>query len=155
MAYSMISVYGKNGRSIAAAAALLRGFNSVCPITENERKHLILLIACRLSCSVTLGAYSYHKNPENEYLLLHALPAWETLDLIWGTDELRRADMANILNRTFDIACAGQVDPEAEIISCVDLSFPDPRIGDPMKEMRQELVEENVKGTKRRRSTYR
>jgi hypothetical protein len=28
-----------------------------------------LLIACRLACSVTLGAYSYQQNPENKYLV--------------------------------------------------------------------------------------
>lgn len=155
MAYSMISVYGKNGRSISAAAALLRGYNSVCPLTEQERKHLILLIACRLSCSVTLGAYTYHKNPENEYLLLHAQPAWEALDLIWGTDETRRSDIANVINRVFGLACAAKVDPEVSIISCSDLSFPDPSIGDPMKEVRQELVDDPTRATKRRRSTFR
>ncbi len=155
MAYSMISVYGKNGRSISAAAALLRGFNSVRPLAEEERKHLILLIACRLTCSVTLGAYSYHKDPKNEYLLLHALPAWETLDLIWGTDEIRRADMAMVLNRVFDQACAGQVDQNSEIIPCTDLSFPDPRIGDPMNGIREDLVDDPTRATKRRRSTFR
>jgi len=155
MAYSMISVYGKNGRSISAAAALLRGYNSVRPLTEEERKHLILLIACRLSCSVTLGAYAYHKDPENEYLLLHAQPAWETLDLIWGTDEMRRADMAKALNRVFDLACAGQVDSSTEIIPCVDLCFPDPRVGDPLQEMREDWVDDATRSVKRRRSTFR
>lgn len=155
MAYSMISVYGKNGRSISAAAALLRGYNSVCPLTEQERQHLILLIACRLSCSVTLGAYAFHKNPQNEYLLLHALPAWETLDLIWGTDESRRSDMANVINGVFGLACAAKVDPDVSIIPCSDLSFPDPSIGDPMKEVRQELVDDPTRATKRRRSTFR
>lgn len=155
MAYAMLSVYAKNGRSISAAAAMLRGYNSVCPLTEVERKHLILLIACRLSCSVTLGAYSYQQNPENEYLLLHAVPAWDTLDLIWGTDEIRRAEMAKVLNRMFDLACAGQVDPEAEVIYCADLSFPDPSVGDPMKEMRVALMDDLARPTKRRRSTFR
>ena len=91
MAYALLTVYGKQRRSLSAAAALLRGYNQVCPLTPAERQHLLLLIACRLSCSVTLSAYSHQQNPGNEYLLLHAKPAWEALDLIWGTDPDRRA----------------------------------------------------------------
>jgi hypothetical protein len=155
MAYSMLSVYAKGGRSISAAAALLRGYNSVCPLTEEERKHLILLITCRLSCSVTLGAYSYQQNPENEYLLLHALPSWDALDLIWGTDEDRRAEMKKLLESVFDLACAGQVDPDAEVISCSDLSFPDPSVGDPMCDLRVALVDDPTRPTKRSRSSFR
>ena len=51
MAYSMLSVYGKKNRSISAAAAVLRGFNSVNPLSELERRHLILLVSSRLACS--------------------------------------------------------------------------------------------------------
>jgi hypothetical protein len=155
MAYSMLSVYAKNGRSISAAAALLRGYNSVCPLTEEERKHLVLLVTCRLTCSVTLGAYSYQQNPENEYLLLHAMPAWEALDLIWGSDEVKRAEMAKTLDGVFGLACAGQIDPAAEVISCSDLSFPDPSIGDPMGDLRIALVDDPTRPIKRRRSTFR
>jgi Ser/Thr protein kinase RdoA (MazF antagonist) len=77
MAYAMLSVYGKANRSISAAAAMLRGYNSVYPLTDAERKYLVMLIACRLSCSVTLGAFSYQQNPTNQYLLLHSEPAWK------------------------------------------------------------------------------
>lgn len=153
MAYSMLSVYAKKNRSISAAAALLRGFNSVCPLTEAERKHLRLLVACRLSCSVTLGVYSFQQNPENEYLLLHALPAWDALDLIWGTDELRREEMGSMLTRVFDLACSVHVDANAELIDCSDLAFPDPGVGDPMADMRVALVD-GGDAKKRRRSTF-
>lgn len=154
MAYAMLSVYAKHNRSISAAAAVLRGYNSVCPLTEQEQKHLILLVACRLSCSVTLGAYSYQQNPENDYLLLHALPAWEALDLIWGTDESRREDTAKVVNGIFTLACSVQIDPEADVVVCSDLSFPDPIVGDPMKDLRSTLVDGVGRPTKRRRSTF-
>jgi hypothetical protein len=72
MAYAMLSTYGKKNRSLSAAAGVLRGYNSIYPLTKLERKHLILLMVCRLACSVTLGAYSYQQNPENKYLLLHS-----------------------------------------------------------------------------------
>jgi hypothetical protein len=137
MAYALLTCYGKRGRSLSAAAAFLRGYNSVCPITEVERRHLILLIACRLSCSVTLGAYSYQQNPGNEYLLLHSVPAWNALDLIWGTDRVRRASMSNMINKLFDCACSktgleDQSSSKSSVINCSDLSFPDPSIEDPM-----------------------
>lgn len=106
MAYSLLTVYGKQNRSLSAAAALLRGYNSVCPLTEVERKHLLLLMACRLSCSVTLGAYSYQQNPGNEYLLLHSAPAWNALELIWGTDPDRRAAIRTVVDGLFDRACS-------------------------------------------------
>jgi len=136
MAYAMLSVYGKNGRSISAAAAFLRGYNAIRPITEQERRHLILLIACRLSCSATLGAYSYQQNPENKYLLLHAAPAWRTLELIWGSDETKRAEAASVLNRMFDLACTPLEDPNVEVIPCTDLCFADPSVVDPMDDVR-------------------
>ena len=92
MAYAMISSYGKANRAISAASAVLRGFNSVYPLTLGERKYLRLLISSRLSCSATLGAYSYQQNPQNEYLLLHAEPAWKTLELLWGSKNSGMAD---------------------------------------------------------------
>mmetsp|Transcript_16514 Transcript_16514/g.30688 ORF Transcript_16514/g.30688 Transcript_16514/m.30688 type:complete len:443 (+) Transcript_16514:275-1603(+) len=144
MAYAMLTPYGKQGRSLSAAAALLRGYNSVCSVTVEERHHLILLIACRLSCSVTLGAYSYQQNPGNEYLLLHAAPAWNALDLIWGTDPDRRADMKEAINRLFDCACSktgfednkDEVSSTNPVIDCSDLTFPDPSLDDPLESVR-------------------
>jgi hypothetical protein len=138
MAYALITVYGKQRRSLSAAAALLRGYNMVCPLTEVERKHLILLMACRLSCSVTLGAYSYQQNPSNEYLLLHSAPAWNALDLIWGSDPDRRASMKTVIEDLFDQACSKKAptgDATAQI-DCSDLAFPDPSIEDPLVKVR-------------------
>ena len=106
------------------------------PSTEDERRHLVLLVACRLSCSATLGAYSYQQNPENEYLLLHATPCCDTLDLIWGTDPVRRQEMMESLNRVFDRACSVSIDPEVEVFDCSDLAFPDPSLSDPLSDVR-------------------
>ena len=62
MTYAMISSYGKGKRSISAACAVLRGFHHKYPLTNDERKHLQLLIACRLALSATMGNYSYKQN---------------------------------------------------------------------------------------------
>ena len=138
MAYSMMNSYGKRRRSLSAAAALLRGYNSVRKLTKDERRHLPLLIACRLSCSATLGAYSYAQNPGNEYLLLHAKPAWDALDLIWGTDSEHRAAVHTSINELFDLACSSTADDvgKDDVIDCSDLCFPDPSIPDPIAAIR-------------------
>jgi inosine triphosphate pyrophosphatase len=127
MAYAMISSYGKANRAISAASAVLRGFNSVYPLTIGERNYLRLLISSRLSCSATLGAYSYQQNPQNEYLLLHAEPAWKTLELLWGSEN---SDMADAIDNMFRIACDGCAN------DCSDISFPDPSIPDALKSAR-------------------
>jgi hypothetical protein len=142
MAYAMLTVYGKRNRMISAAAAFLRGYHSVCPISDIERQHLPLLIACRLSCSVTLGAYSYKQNPGNEYLLLHSVPGWDALNLIWGTDVARRQGMRAVIDSIFEQACAGapsaaQADNnDKSVIDCSDLAFPDPSVVDPLSSVR-------------------
>lgn len=131
MAYAMLNAYGKRRRSLAAAAALLRGYHSVKPLKPWERSHLPLLIACRLSCSATLGAYSYSQNPGNEYLLLHATPAWNALELIWGTDPQHRAAISTTLRGLFDRACAVcETDENTGVIDCSDLNVPDPSVPD-------------------------
>ena len=55
--------------------------------SPEEVKHLKLLVCSRLVCSAVLGAYSYSKDPGNEYLLLHAQPCWLALELLWGTPD--------------------------------------------------------------------
>lgn len=126
MAYAMLTSYGKSDRSISAMAAMLRGYHSVYPLTAVEREHLVLLIACRLACSVTLGAFSFQQNPENQYLLLHSEPAWKALELIWGYDATRRAQMADTLNEVFHRACHYTTsDNDAATIPCSDLAWPD------------------------------
>jgi len=125
---------------ISAAAAVLRGYNSVYPLTELERKHLVRLIACRLACSATLGAYSYKQNPENEYLLFHSEPCWKALELIWPEDPQRRESLTSAMNRVFDQACR-YTHTEDKLITCEDLSFPDPKVADLLQSVRQSFTE--------------
>lgn len=126
----MLTTYGKEGRSISAAAAMLRGYNKTYPITDVEMQHLHLLIACRLACSCTLGAYSYSQNPGNEYLLLHAQPAWDALEFLWGQDDKYRASVGQTLKGVFEQACSNTE-------GCSDLEFPDPRFADPLSALRE------------------
>lgn len=134
MAYALLTTLGKAGRSLSAAAAMLRGVNSVYPLTDVERRHLRLLISSRLACSVTLGAYSYQQNPENEYLLLHAQPAWNALGLLWGQG--KSGAMAKAIDNLFDVACSGGA-AGGKCIDCSDISMPDPSIPDLLASVRR------------------
>lgn len=147
MAYAMLSSYGKLDRGISAAAAFLRGFHSTYPLTLEERKHLRLLVAARLSCSVTLGAYSYQQNPQNEYLLLHSQPAWKALELLWG-QALEDDSIHQGIQDMFDRACDGHFDIVNGLIDCSDIAFPDPCVPDPMK--RGRVLSDTVMEKKRR-----
>ena len=122
MAYAMLSTYGKRGRSLSAAAAILRGFNSVYPLLENEIKYLRLFVAARLSCSLSIGAYSYQHG--------------KRLALIWTGG--KNGHMAKVMDDLFRIACRniGTVGDDPSLLICTDISFPDPNISDIMKEVR-------------------
>lgn len=116
---------------ISAAAALLRGYHTVYPLLEDERKHLVLLICCRLACSVTLGAYSLKQNPGNRYLLMHAEPAWKALELLWGYDSDRRHQLVAQASTAFERACDARMEEsDQKYIPCCDLAFPDPFVPD-------------------------
>ena len=142
MAYRLISSYGKGSRSISAACAILRGFHHTYPLTPDERKHLRLLVACRLVLSTTYGNYTYKQNPENEYILFHSKPAWEALDFIWGMDGRGAGgNTADAIDNAFNIACDNITVPEgSNLPGCVDIAFPDTTIADPLADARCAVV---------------
>ena len=67
-------------------STFFEGYCSCNTLTRDERSVLLLLIACRLSMSVTLGAYSFAQDPTNEYLLLYAKSGWHSLSLVRSLD---------------------------------------------------------------------
>jgi len=79
MAYHMLGQH----HPVQAAAALYSGYCSLRQLLPEEQRALHTLVACRLAISVTNGALSQSKEPENEYLLLHAQPAWDALESWW------------------------------------------------------------------------
>ena len=111
-----------------------------------------------LRSSVTLGAYSYQQNPGNEYLLIHAVPAWNCLELIWGRDPDKRKELADAINGIFDRACTSPFQEssgkDSNILYCSDLSFPDPALVDPLATVRASGDEQNGNGppTKKQKS---
>lgn len=64
---------------IHCAIQVLKGYHSILSLTEYEVDSLFVLIAMRLCVSVTLSAVQIKQEPDNEYLLISAAPAWKTL----------------------------------------------------------------------------
>ncbi|KNC51207.1 uncharacterized protein AMSG_11990 [Thecamonas trahens ATCC 50062] len=76
----------ESARLVAAAHAVYTGYADAvadsAPITDLERSLLFTLVRSRLAQSVTMSAYSFSKDPTNEYLLVTARPGWNTLRLL-------------------------------------------------------------------------
>lgn len=93
MAYSMCSTCGQDRNPLPALVGMLgeycrhrRVVASIGALSEVEIRHLRVLIAARLGASISMGAYSISKDPENEYLKLHALPAKKALRTLMSFD---------------------------------------------------------------------
>ncbi|MHA1930635.1 MAG: aminotransferase class III-fold pyridoxal phosphate-dependent enzyme [Candidatus Thorarchaeota archaeon] len=95
-----------NDEPIMAAAAIIRGYHSVYPITELEMKVLFPSICARLLSSVCVSAYQQSLEPDNEYLAITEAPAWRTL-----------ANLRNIHHRhawyIFRDACGFAANPDS------------------------------------------
>jgi len=135
MTYAMMTTYGKANRSLSAAAAMLRGIHSIYPLLPEELVHLRLLVAVRLACSATLGAYSIHMNPDNhEYLSMHAEPAWRALSLLWSLQHAEAID--NLFHQACHPSFPSSTSKDTGTIYCADISIPDPNIADPLSDIR-------------------
>jgi 4-aminobutyrate aminotransferase-like enzyme/Ser/Thr protein kinase RdoA (MazF antagonist) len=65
---------------LAAAAELVRGYNTACALDETEIGLLHTLIAARLAVSVTNSALMKAKRPADAYVTISEAPAWEALE---------------------------------------------------------------------------
>lgn len=102
-AYMSLTPLGRKN-PLQACCAFLRGYRSVRRLSSNELAVLRTLIACRLACSITLGAFSRSMNPENAYLSFHAKPACESLRAFWALP-------SEVVRQAFD-ECSGEGDDE-------------------------------------------
>ena len=74
--------------TVQTAATFLQGYCQTMDIAQKELNMLRILVACRLACSVTLGAFSSMQDKsDNEYLQLHAAPGRKALLAFWNVDE--------------------------------------------------------------------
>ncbi len=73
------AVMGK-ANVLDAALPLVKGYHSQFPLLEDELALLHNLVAMRLIISVTKSALNRQSEPDNEYLLISEVPAWEVLE---------------------------------------------------------------------------
>lgn len=88
MAYALLTTFAVSGNvpysRQLALGSLLAGYVAVRPLNELELQVLPLLIVTRLSISLMIGAHSISKDPDNEYLKLHAIPARNAVKFMWS-----------------------------------------------------------------------
>jgi len=89
---------------LATAAAILTGYNSVLPLTEDEIALYFPLIETRLAVSVTNSAERRQEDPDDPYLTLHEAPAWRLLQKYTGVDR-------ELLKAYFRLACGHAASP--------------------------------------------
>lgn len=65
---------------------MLAGYNSVMELPPAERSVLRICIAARMVMSLVYGAYTYHLDPANEYVLETAKFGWQALAQFWEAD---------------------------------------------------------------------
>ncbi|EKX42325.1 hypothetical protein GUITHDRAFT_111600 [Guillardia theta CCMP2712] len=83
MAYLML---GKKD-ILTTATHIYAGYNKEVSLTQDEKEILHCLICSRLVQSLTLGAYSFSKDPTNEYLLVTAQTGWVALEALMAIRE--------------------------------------------------------------------
>lgn len=89
VAYALLSPVGLQDPDAVLTSMISAYHRSILKATGSsfsaaEIRYFRLIIALRLSTSVTIGHYSIIMNPENrEYLELHATPAKKALKYIW------------------------------------------------------------------------
>jgi ethanolamine-phosphate phospho-lyase len=65
---------------LEAACHTVKGYHKEFPLQENELKVLYDIVAARLGTSVCMSAYTRKLNPENEYISVSEVPAWDLLE---------------------------------------------------------------------------
>ncbi|MDE2984723.1 MAG: aminotransferase class III-fold pyridoxal phosphate-dependent enzyme [Gemmatimonadota bacterium] len=71
---------------LGAACAIARGYAGVAPLTAEECRAILPMVALRLCQSVSVQARQMREQPGNEYLAVSQEAAWRLLDLLARTD---------------------------------------------------------------------
>ena len=69
---------------LGAACELLKGYQEVFPLEEEECEVLYPLVLARLAISVYCAAENQLSHPDNEYLQISSYDAWNLLDKFWS-----------------------------------------------------------------------
>jgi Ser/Thr protein kinase RdoA (MazF antagonist) len=88
LAYTLTSEYGQS-QPYVALGAMFSGYVLRRQLSDVELEVLPIIIATRLCISISVGAFSISKEPENEYLTIFAKPARRALQFLWCIDVLK------------------------------------------------------------------
>uniref|UniRef100_A0A6P8IZQ8 Hydroxylysine kinase n=1 Tax=Actinia tenebrosa TaxID=6105 RepID=A0A6P8IZQ8_ACTTE len=84
VAYMMIESINHDMSVFDASNQVIRGYQSVFPLSSLEMDVMLEAVKLRISQSLVIGAYSYkYVSPGNEYLLYTAKTGWKALDEIF------------------------------------------------------------------------
>ena len=64
---------------------VLAGYLSVRSLNETERDVMKVCVCARVAQSLIMGAYTYHMDPSNSYVLNTAARGWPLVSLLWET----------------------------------------------------------------------
>merc|ERR1711862_354951 len=88
LAYLMFACPADKPMADEIVLPFARGFNSRCTLEAAELEALFGLAIMRVCTSVCMSSYQSRLEPDNEYLLISAKPAWALLErLASGADE--------------------------------------------------------------------
>ena len=71
---------------LAVIATIRDGFEAALPLTDEERRVIVELVALRLATSVALSAHQSRLDPDDAYLTISEAPAWALLERLLGVD---------------------------------------------------------------------
>ncbi len=92
---------------LSAASAVVAGYHSVFPLSEDEISHLYTLIVMRLAVSVTNSAHRKFLISDDPYVTISEAPAWEALEKL-------AAIHPRFAHYTFRDACGLPAVPQSE-----------------------------------------
>ena len=72
------AILGKSD-PLYCATHIIRGYNSIIPLTDIELDVLFSLICMRLCVCVSISSYQKNLEPDNDYLKISEAPAWDML----------------------------------------------------------------------------
>ncbi|XP_075929210.1 uncharacterized protein LOC116950823 isoform X5 [Petromyzon marinus] len=93
LAMAIMYMMVESGEAMEAGGHVLAGYESVQPLTEDERRAVYFLVACRFCQSLVMARYTILRYPQNaDYLLITARTGWVKLRELWtrGLEDMQR-----------------------------------------------------------------
>ncbi|XP_072409371.1 hydroxylysine kinase-like [Chiloscyllium punctatum] len=84
LAVSIMYLMTQSTEPLSVGGHVMAGFESIIPLTEDERDALFLLVLCRFSQSLLIASHSVLLHPENEeYIMVSVRKGWRCLHQLW------------------------------------------------------------------------